>query len=93
MKYFCYRRHDEFPVQLAYTIRYIGTVESAEELSKFVLDELPEADISFCESGTYCFEEDGRKISVAPGDFLVLSPGKHFESYSDMEFFKRFFLS
>lgn len=92
MKYFCYRRRDEFPVQLAYTIRYIGTVESAEEITKFVEHEIPDAEISFC-GNTYCFVDSGRKVVAPIGSFLVLTAGKHFESHMDKDFFEEYFLS
>ena len=37
MRYICYRRQDEFPVQLAYTVRYIGTVENAEDKAEYAI--------------------------------------------------------
>lgn len=93
MKYFCYRRRDEFPVQLAYTIRYIGTVESAEELTSFIEDKIPEIDIKACLDGSIVFREGRRSVAVPVGNYLVYTAGGHFESYSEQEFFERYFLS
>lgn len=93
MRYICYRRQDEFPVQLAYTVRYIGTVENAEDMTELVTEKLPDAEIEVFTDGTYTFEDNGRKVVVPIGSFLVYTAGKHFESYTDKEFFERYFLS
>ena len=91
MKFFCYRHSDKDTIQLAYTIRYFGTIESAEEITEFIEKEIPDAEITFT-GNTYCFFDSGRKVTLPEGSLLVLTPGHHFKTYTKKEFFERYYI-
>lgn len=93
MTHVCYRRRDEFPVMRAYTVRYIGTPESAVEVYAFASEKHPKAKYCSYTTREVSFTDEDKRITVPHGSFLVLTAGDHFETMTEKEFFEEYYIA